>query len=151
MISSSPSFPRERTLATLLQEICKPSQKNSYRQRTKRVDLVVFSSDRFPVSFYDCGKSATAIEIAGSTSPIPIHWRYRIPVGIPVNFLAIGMKIRSSLGTRRNMNTRGITGTEGPGTWNPIEELCWIVNVRSSAKQVFMNTVLRISAAFEPG
>lgn len=58
---------------------------------------------------------ATAMEMAERTRPTPIRWRYRIPVGIPVNLLAIGTKMRSYIGIKTNMKSRGMTGRDGPG------------------------------------
>lgn len=92
---------------------------------------------------------AIAMEIAESTSPTPIRWSCLIPVGIPVNLRASGTKMRSYIGMRRAINTRGMTGSDGPGTRKPrsrvsIVTLCWTEKVWSCAKHVFMKTVLRM-------
>ncbi|KAK1398180.1 hypothetical protein POM88_008043 [Heracleum sosnowskyi] len=50
----------------------------------------------------------TTIEILAKTSPTPIRWSCRIPVGIPVNFLSAGTQMRSYSGTAINMKISGI-------------------------------------------
>jgi len=76
------------------------------------------------------------MEMTESTSPTPTRWRCRIPVGIPVIFRASGTKKRSYIGIITKMNSRGITGSEGPGTLKPktcvsMVVLCWTEKVWS--------------------